>query len=141
MLGMRHDAIALPWALDNSVGASPVSLSALSRPKVVRMVVVVFRITHRPDLPESEYEETGTRMVELVSSMPGFLGMDYAETDGGELLIARFESHDALAAWRNHPEHQAAQARGRERFFASYRIDVCEAVRSYEFEAELEQST
>jgi heme-degrading monooxygenase HmoA len=101
------------------------------------MVVVVFKITLRPDLPVAEYEERGTRMVELVSAMPGFLGMDYAATEGGELLIARFESHEALAAWRNLPEHKAAQELGRERFFASYRIDVCETVRSYEFQAEL----
>ena len=100
------------------------------------MVVVVFKITHRPDLPVAEYEETGTRMVELVSAMPGFLGMDYAATDGGELLIARFESHEALEAWRNLPEHKAAQELGRERFFAAYRIEVCESVRSYEFQAE-----
>jgi heme-degrading monooxygenase HmoA len=100
------------------------------------MVVVVFTIKLRPDLPAAEYEETGARMVELVSKMPGFLGMDYAETEGGELLVARFESHEALAAWRNEPEHQAAQQRGRERFFAHYRIDVCETVRSYEFQAE-----
>jgi heme-degrading monooxygenase HmoA len=101
------------------------------------MVVVVFKITHRPDLPVAEYEETGTRMVELVSAMPGFLGMDYAATEGGELLIARFESHEALEAWRNLPEHKAAQELGRERFFAAYRIEVCESVRSYEFQAEL----
>ena len=98
------------------------------------MVVVVFSITLRPDLERSRYEETGTRMVELVSQMPGFLGMDYGETDGAELLVARFESHEALAAWRNHPEHQAAQERGREHFFAHYRIDVCETVRTYEFQ-------
>jgi heme-degrading monooxygenase HmoA len=103
------------------------------------MVVVVFRITHRPDLPAEEYEETGSRMVELVSSMQGFLGMDYAEIEGGELLVARFESHEALAAWKNHPEHQEAQRLGRERYFANYRIDVCESVRSYEFEAPVEQ--
>jgi heme-degrading monooxygenase HmoA len=98
------------------------------------MVVVVFVITLRPDLPASEYEATGTRMVELVSSMPGFLGMEYAATEGGELLVARFESHEALAAWREEPEHKAAQALGREKFFSHYRIDVCEAVRSYEFD-------
>jgi heme-degrading monooxygenase HmoA len=51
------------------------------------------------------------------------------------LLVARFESHEALAAWRNHPEHQAAQQRGRERFFAHYKIEVCESVRAYEFQA------
>ena len=99
------------------------------------MVVVVFKITHRPDLPVSEYEATATRMLELVSSIEGFLGMDYAELEGGELLIARFESHEALAAWRNHPEHREAQRLGRERFFASYRIEVCDSVRSYDFEA------
>jgi heme-degrading monooxygenase HmoA len=103
------------------------------------MVVVVFRITHRSDLPVAEYEATGARMMEIVSSMPGFLGLDYAEVEGGELLVARFESHEALAEWRNHPEHQAAQQLGRERFFASYRIDVCDTVRSYEFEAEAAQ--
>ncbi len=99
------------------------------------MVVVVFAITLRPDLDVAEYEEVGARMVELVSSMPGFLGLEYAPTDGGELLVARFESHEALAAWRKHPEHRAAQALGRERFFARYRIDVCEPVRSYEYDA------
>jgi len=97
------------------------------------MVVVVFTISLRPDVPTSEYEKTATRMVELVSEMPGFLSMDYAETEGGELLVARFESHEALEAWRNHPEHQTAQQRGRERFFAHYRIEICETVRSYEF--------
>jgi heme-degrading monooxygenase HmoA len=100
------------------------------------MVVVFFRITLRPDLPAEEYETVGERMAELVSGIPGFVGMDYAEVDGGELLVARFESHEALAEWRNHPEHQAAQQLGRERFFASYRIEVCDEVRSYGYEAE-----
>ena len=100
------------------------------------MVIVVFKITHRPDLPRAEYEDVGARMVELVSAMPGFLGMDFAETEGCELLIARFESHDALAEWRNLQEHLAAQESGRREFFAAYRIDVCEPVRSYDFQAE-----
>jgi heme-degrading monooxygenase HmoA len=100
------------------------------------MVIVVFTIKLRPDVPVAEYEEAATRMVELVSGMPGFLGMDYASTDDGELLVARFESHEALQAWREHPDHRTTQQRGRERFFAHYRIEVCEEVRSYEFDAD-----
>ena len=100
------------------------------------MVVIVFRITLRPDLDVADYERTGERMVELVSEIPGFLGMDYAEVEGGELLVARFESHEALAAWRNDPEHLEAQQAGRERFFESYSIEVCDEVRSYAFGAE-----
>ena len=104
------------------------------------MVVVVFKIQHRPDLPVAEYEEVGARMLELVGEMPGFLGMDYAEIEGGELLVVRFESQEALEAWRTHPEHQATQRLGRERFFQSYRIEVCETVRAYDFDAALEGS-
>ncbi|MFP5364029.1 MAG: antibiotic biosynthesis monooxygenase family protein [Thermoleophilia bacterium] len=98
------------------------------------MVVVVFRITLRRDLDEADYAATGERMLELVSSMPGFLGMDYAEVEDGELLVARFESHEALEAWRTHPEHLEAQKAGRERFFAHYSIEVCDEVRSYAFD-------
>ena len=99
------------------------------------MVVVVFRIRLRPDLDVADYEATGERMAELASAMPGFAGMDYAAVDGGELLVVRFESHETLAAWRNHPEHLEAQQAGRERFFAHYSIEVCDEVRSYEFTA------
>jgi len=99
------------------------------------MVVVVFKITYRPGMPAADYEATGNRMVELVSALPGFLGMDYGASEGGEIVVARFESHEALADWRNLAEHRAAQERGRDEFFAHYRIDVCEPVRSYEFHA------
>jgi heme-degrading monooxygenase HmoA len=99
------------------------------------VIVVVFRITHREDLVTSEYEELGARMGEIVGAMPGFLGMDYAPVEGGELLVVRFDSHEALDAWREEPEHRIAQQLGRERFFAQYRIEVCEVVRSYGFDA------
>jgi heme-degrading monooxygenase HmoA len=99
------------------------------------MVVVVFRITLRADLDVADYEATGERMAERAASMPGFVGMDYAEVEGGELLVVRFESHETLAAWRNHPEHLEAQQAGRERFFAHYAIEVCDLARSYEFDA------
>jgi heme-degrading monooxygenase HmoA len=99
-------------------------------------VVVVFTITPRADVPVEEYEATSAKMVELVSAMPGFLGMDYGESEGRELLIARFESHEALRIWREQPDHVLAQQLGRERFFAHYRIEVCELVRSYEFQAD-----
>jgi heme-degrading monooxygenase HmoA len=98
-------------------------------------IVVVFTITPREDVPIEEYEATSARMAELVSAMPGFLGMDYGESEGRELLVARFVSHEALRLWREQPDHVLAQQLGRERFFAHYRIEVCELVRAYEFTA------
>jgi len=103
---------------------------------VDQAVVVVFTITPRADVAVEKYEATSARMAELVSAMPGFLGMDYGESEGREVLVARFESHEALKLWREQPDHVLAQQLGRERFFAHYRIEVCELVRAYEFSAE-----
>ena len=97
------------------------------------MVVVVFRARLKPGV-EKEIEKTGARMYELATSMPGFVSYrDYAATDGESVSIVEFESHETLAAWRNHPEHRQAQAAGRERWFSEYRITVCDAVRESSF--------
>jgi hypothetical protein len=58
---------------------------------VEQAVVVVFTITPREDVPVADYEATSARMVELVSAMPGFIGMDYGESEGRELLVEHRE--------------------------------------------------
>jgi len=80
------------------------------------MVVVVFRIHVNP---ESNPEELGTvfhRMVALFGEM---------------LVLAEFDSLDAVDAWKAHPEHALAQQRG-QGFFADYRIQICNLVRTNE---------
>lgn len=97
------------------------------------MVVTVFRSRLKPGM-EAEIEPVGARMYELASSMPGFISYrEYQSGDGESVALVEFDSKDSLAAWRNHPEHLAAQAQGRSRWFADYRIQVCEVVREYSF--------
>lgn len=97
------------------------------------MVVTVFRSRLKPGM-EAEIEPVGARMYELASSMPGFISYrEYQSDDGESVALVEFDSKDSLAAWRNHPEHLAAQAQGRSRWFADYRIQVCEVVREYSF--------
>lgn len=70
----------------------------------------------------------------LVRAMPGFVSAnDYTADDGDAISLVTFASADALAAWRNLPEHVEAQRLGRERFYASYSVQVCEVVRAYQF--------
>ena len=95
------------------------------------MVVVVFRSRLKPGV-EKEIEALGARMYELASRMPGYVSYrEYQAADGEAVAIVEFESADTLKAWREHPEHRAAQAAGRERFFSSYRIQVCKVERDY----------
>ena len=97
------------------------------------MVVVVFRSRIKPGY-EREMEALGARMYELASRMPGYVSYrEYQAADGEGVAIVEFESAATLQAWREHPEHRAAQAAGRERFFSSYRIQVCTMQRDYAF--------
>lgn len=99
------------------------------------MVVVVFRARVKSDIGK-DYEETDARMVELATKMPGFVSYrTYSSPDGEELAIVEFESHETVAAWREQPEHREAQRLGRERWFAEYRITVCDVARDYSFKA------
>lgn len=94
------------------------------------MVLIVFRSRLRPGVVASELEAAGTRMYELATRMPGFVSMsDCTSSDGESVTIVEFESHDMLAAWRNHPEHRAIQERARAEWFTSYRISVADIVR------------
>jgi heme-degrading monooxygenase HmoA len=94
------------------------------------MVLIVFRGRLRPGVADPELEAVGARMHELATSMPGFVSYkDYASSDGENVTVVEFESHETLAAWRNHPEHLAAQESARVRWFASYRITVADVVR------------
>jgi heme-degrading monooxygenase HmoA len=69
-------------------------------------------------------------MIELVSAMPGFVAFKtFAADDDERVSIVEFESEEAAAAWRDHPEHRRAQRRGREVFYQSYSIQVCREIR------------
>lgn len=98
------------------------------------MVVIVFRSRLRDDIDLPALEALGAEMAAIATAMPGFLSYkDYAAADGELLTLVEFESEEHLAAWRDHPDHQAAQERGRREFFADYQIQICTPQRAYRF--------
>ena len=98
------------------------------------MVIVLIRTRLRADADVAHYEQLGARMDELVRAMPGFVSVkDFRADDGDQISLVTFESAAALAAWRNLPEHVEAQRLGRERFYASCAVQVCDVVRAYDF--------
>lgn len=99
------------------------------------MVVIVFRTRLKEGIDEQALTAMGERMYELASAMPGFISYkDFSAADGENVSIVEFDSMEALAAWRDHPEHLAAQAQGRQDFFADYQVQVCTPLRSYRFD-------
>ena len=101
------------------------------------MVVVIFGTNKREDIDLDEYAARNERMYEIVSGMPGFLGIKgYVSEDGERISIARFESDKALKDWRLQPDHVETQKRARESYYDSYWIQVCHTVRDYEWSRE-----
>jgi heme-degrading monooxygenase HmoA len=93
------------------------------------MVIALFEHRLRADIDVAEWDQTFERMVALASEMPGLISIDgYASPDGMRLAVVRWESEEALQAWKNHPEHVRAQARGREAFFDEYKVTVASSI-------------
>ena len=81
------------------------------------MVIVIFRLRVRDGVVAEELLHLSQKMYELGSSMPGFLSYkEFLAEDGEYIYIVEYASKEALAAWRDDPEHRMAQQRGREEF-------------------------
>ncbi|MEU8794084.1 antibiotic biosynthesis monooxygenase [Streptomyces sp. NPDC048643] len=83
---------------------------------------------------QNGYGETNARMEELVRDIPGYLGMDHAQTPGElGITVAYFRDADALTEWRSNAEHRAAQQRGRAEWYQNYTLHVAKVERSHGF--------
>jgi heme-degrading monooxygenase HmoA len=97
-------------------------------------VISLFRFRMRDLTPaqRQEYSSTGERLLTLASAMPGFISFRHYTSDNDEMLaVVEFASAEALAAWRDHPEHRKAQQRGRNDFYAEYEIINCAVLHRY----------
>jgi heme-degrading monooxygenase HmoA len=96
------------------------------------MYVVLFHIRTRPEVDEDAYGQAFEEMLATVAAVPGFISIEgFTGEDGSEMAVVRFESEEAIVAWRNHPDHVRTRDRGREEFFDSYEIAVAEVTRAY----------
>ncbi len=93
------------------------------------MVVVIFRARVRAF--DDEYTRTAARLRELALTEFGCLEF-HALTEGDrEVALSYWPDEDAVRAWREHPEHRAAQQLGRTRWYDEHRVEVATVTRQY----------
>ena len=98
------------------------------------MLLTVFRSRLKPEGRE-EYMQWAERMSAAARAMPGYVSHKVFVADDGErVTIVEFESEEAQRAWRMHPEHREAQRKGREIYYQSYSLQICEVKRQSKFE-------
>lgn len=106
------------------------------------MTVAVIFASRRARSNSHEYADTAARMAELAAQQPGYVDMvsvhDAATGEG--MTVSFFVDEASAIAWKEHPEHRAAQRRGIDAFYEEYRIWVAEVSRDYSF-ARVERAT
>lgn len=85
---------------------------------------VIFTSTRTPR-DAAGYEAAASRMLELASAQPGFLGVESARgSDGVGITVSYWSTREAIADWKRHAEHLRAQARGRAVWYADFELRV-----------------
>jgi heme-degrading monooxygenase HmoA len=98
------------------------------------MIVTVFRSRLMPGLRD-DYVALVDCMVELAKGMPGYIShKGFFAEDGERCTIVEFESEEAQRAWRMHPAHHEAQRQGRETYYETYSLQICEVKRRSKFD-------
>lgn len=93
------------------------------------MFVVIFRAKARA--LDAEYSTMAAQMRQLALTQFGCLDFS-AVTEGDEEIALSYWSDEAsIRAWKQHSDHLAAQTLGRERWYASYTVEIAEVTRRY----------
>lgn len=93
-------------------------------------VAVIFT-NRQVDGVDPAYDTTAARMVELAQTIEGFLGIESVRDPSGTgITVSYWRDHEAIAEWRNHPEHLDAQASGRTDWYAWYELRVATVERA-----------
>lgn len=80
------------------------------------------------------YDAAASRMIELASEQPGFLGVDSARRDGVGITVSYWESENAILAWKADAEHAAVRETGRARWYDAYELRVARVERCYDWQ-------
>ena len=97
------------------------------------MIAVIFEVEphsgRRPD-----YLDIAAELKPLLERIDGFVSIERFEsltTEGKILSLSFWRDEAAVAEWRRLEAHRRAQAAGRHRIFAGYRLRVASVIRDY----------
>ena len=104
-------------------------MSSFSKTPEPPYYAVIFSSFRTPE--DNGYAQTAQRMLELAALQPDFLGAESARgTDGFGITVSYWATLEAIAAWKIHIEHAAAQQQG-QIWYEHYELRVAKVERAY----------
>jgi heme-degrading monooxygenase HmoA len=104
------------------------------------MHAVIFEVEPAPERRQ-DYLDIAARLRPELEQIDGFISVERFESlsQPGKILSLSFWRDDAaVARWRQHEEHRAAQRAGRGGIFRGYRLRVAQIVRDYGMDSRAE---
>lgn len=92
------------------------------------MYVVIFKATVA-DL-DDEYINMAQRLHQLAFSKYGCMGFKAVTEGDQEVALSYWPSLRHIHDWKNDSLHKQAQAAGRDRWYSSYSVEICEILDS-----------
>jgi nitronate monooxygenase len=105
------------------------AIQAGGGPALESRFVVIFRATARA--LDADYSAMAAHMRELALTQFGCLDFSAATEGDQEIAVSYWPDEASIRAWKQHTDHLAAQRLGRERWYASYTVDIAEVTRHY----------
>ena len=97
------------------------------------MIAVIFEVWPKPE-HKQEYLDLAAELKPILETIDGFISIERFEslTEKGKILsLSVFRDEEAVAAWRNIPQHRKTQAKGRVVIFENYRLRIAGVIRDY----------
>jgi len=91
------------------------------------MYAVIFKAT--VDELDEEYSRVAQRLKELAFEKYGCQNFVSVTEGNEEIAISYWETEQQILEWKKDPEHRLAQTRGREKWYKSFSIEICEVIR------------
>jgi heme-degrading monooxygenase HmoA len=79
---------------------------------------------------DDNYAETADRMAELAKQQPGYLGIESARNEIG-VTVSYWKDLESIRSWKMNTEHLFAQKKGREEFYAAFKVRIAKVERDY----------
>jgi heme-degrading monooxygenase HmoA len=81
---------------------------------------------------DEAYAAMAARMEELAAEQSGYLGIESARgADRAGITVSYWRTAEDATAWKRVAEHQEAQRRGRDEWYASWTVRVATVEREY----------
>lgn len=93
------------------------------------MFVVIFRAQARA--LDADYAATAARLRELALTEYGCLDFCAVTEGDQEIALSYWPDEASIRAWKQQADHLMAQQLGRERWYASCRVEIAQITRAY----------